>query len=104
MGRQAPVVRVGHLLLEFRRRLAIAGVWETDDGFAYPVRQSELGDALGLSSVHVSRVMTELRTERLISYRPGTLRVLDSDRLAELCGFNSAYFSLESTAAFSLLA
>jgi CRP-like cAMP-binding protein len=81
LGRQTAYERVAHLLLEFRDRLAAAGL-VTGDRYALPLTQETLADALGLSMVHVNRTLQQLRRERLIELRAGVVRLLDPERLA----------------------
>jgi CRP-like cAMP-binding protein len=63
--------------------------------FRFPLTQAELGDALGLSTVHVNRVAQELRGDRLITWRGGTVTITDWDRLQTLAEFNPTYLNLE---------
>jgi len=58
-------------------------------------RKGGLGDALGLSTVHVNRVLQELRGSDLITLRGGTLTVLDWDGLREAGEFDPAYLHLD---------
>src|SRR3569623_1311041 len=64
MGRRSASQQMAHLICELYVRLGITGLVH-DDTFSFPITQTELGDALGLSAVHVNRVLQELRTERL---------------------------------------
>ncbi len=54
-----------------------------DHSYAFPVIQAELGDALGLSVVHVNRTLQELRAEGLISSQSSHITLLDWPRLKE---------------------
>ncbi len=51
-------------------RLEIVGLVE-DGGFALPITQLDLGDATGLTSVHVNRMLKQLRDDRLVTFRGG---------------------------------
>jgi CRP-like cAMP-binding protein len=70
-----------------------------EDAFNLPITQAELGDALGISTVHVNRVLQELRAENLISWRGDTVRVLDWDGLQEVGEFDPTYLHLIKKAA-----
>jgi len=58
-------------------------------------RKGGLGDALGLSTVHVNRVLQELRGSDLITLRGGFLTVLDWDGLKTAGEFDPAYLHLD---------
>ena len=54
--------RLMHLLFDFDRRLAAVGLSD-HHGFCMPLKQSVLADALGLSVVHINRVLQKLRRD-----------------------------------------
>ena len=60
---------------EWIERLQAVGLME-DHTCDLPMTQAELGDALGISTVHVNRVLQELRGDALISLKGSTLKVL----------------------------
>jgi CRP-like cAMP-binding protein len=64
--------------------------------FDLPLTQAVLGDALGLSTVHVSRLITELRGEGVVQWANGQVEILDWRRLAEIAEFDAAYLRLQS--------
>ena len=74
LGRQTAYERVVHLMLEFRSRLAAVGQ-VVDDGFAVPVTQEILADALGLSVVHINRTLQQIRRDRLFELRGGRVKL-----------------------------
>ncbi len=92
LGRRDAVQRVGALMLELAARQN-AGVPPKDEDVPMPLRQTQLGDALGLSAEHVNRALATLRRERLLTLRSRTLRLHDPAALARLCGWDSAYLS-----------
>jgi DNA-binding transcriptional regulator LsrR (DeoR family) len=63
--------------------------------FSLPVTQTEIGDALGLSTVHVNRTLQELRGENLIALRGGSLTVPDWEALKEAGEFDPTYLHLQ---------
>lgn len=94
VGRRSAKERVGHLILELNRRVAsVTG--ELDDYLALPVPQSLLADALGLSIVHISRTLSSLRKNELIRVTRDGIEILDRERLAEMCDFDSRYLHLK---------
>jgi hypothetical protein len=72
------------------------------DSYELPLTQQELGDTLGLSTVHVNRSLHVLRTENLITLKNKSVTILDTESLFEFSGFNANYLHLlgkQSTAA-----
>lgn len=92
IARRDALERTGHLLLELAVR---AGKPDRPgfDGFECPLTQSDIGDAVGLSSVHINRVLKEMRLKGLLSFRNGIVEFLDRRRLAELVDFDPGYLS-----------
>jgi len=82
LGRLTALEKVSHFLLEMERRTS-TGPGELK-GFRLPLTQQTIGDALGLSIVHVNRVLRHLRGESLVSLQGGFVRILDPLRLAAL--------------------
>ncbi len=78
LGRQTAYERVVHLMLEFRSRLEAIGQ-VSEHGFALPLTQEILADALGLSVVHINRTLQQIRRDRLFDVRSGqvTLRQIE---------------------------
>jgi len=68
------------------------------DGFAVPVSQSALGEATGLSTVHVNRVLTTLRQDGLVWLHQGVLTMLDLNRMIEASAFNPTYLHMPRAA------
>ncbi|GEO18803.1 Crp/Fnr family transcriptional regulator [Microvirga aerophila] len=93
IGRRSAYSRIAHLLCELLVKLRAVELVE-DHVVNLPVTQAELGDALGLSTVHVNRVLQDLRGAGLISLHGKTLRVLDWDRLKTAGEFDPAYLHL----------
>jgi CRP-like cAMP-binding protein len=90
VGQREAIARVAHLLLEINHRLTAAG--RAKDGiFDLPLTQGDLADCVGISSVHLNRVLQQLRREKLVSTTRSTYRLLDKKRLEELGQFNTNY-------------
>ena len=90
LGRRDAYGRAAHLLCELLTRYEAAGLAQ-DDSFELAITQEHLADALGLSIVHVNRVMQRLRAERLIETPNRRVKVLDRDRLETVADFDPAY-------------
>jgi CRP-like cAMP-binding protein len=94
IGRQSALEHAAHLFCEMFLRLQAVGLTE-DDSFKLPLTQAELGDTLGLSTVHVNRVIQELRAEGLITWRGETVVITDWPRLQQIAEFDPTFLSLE---------
>lgn len=90
VGRRDAQTRIAHLICEMATRL---GEREGRQNFAFPfaVTQFHLADATGLTSVHVNRVLKNLREGGLAHVAKGEVRIIDWDRLAAAGDFNANY-------------
>jgi len=94
MGRRDARARIAHLVCELVTRLEIAGL-ARDKSIHIPLTQAHIADALGLSTVHVNRVLQMLRAEKLIVWRRGKeLTVTNSEGLKQAGEFDPAYLHL----------
>lgn len=84
LGRRNAEERMIALLLHLYDRLQGLGAVRKDGSCRFPIRQEHMADALGLTPVHVSRVLSLLKAENLIALRRGVLTVLDHPRLVDL--------------------
>lgn len=90
LGRRDADERVAHFLLELGSRLALVGLG-SKAGYACPLTQNHLADALGLSAVHVNRVLRHLREKGLATFQKGHVTFDDYDGLSEFADFDTAY-------------
>ena len=90
IGRRNAVERTAHYLLEFGARLKLVGM-ATRTGYDCPLSQYMLADALGLSAVHVNRVLRQLREMGLLTFQKGHVTFDDFDGLVTLADFDKAY-------------
>ena len=97
IGRRSATQHMAHIFCEFLLRLKAVGM-ATDNSFAFPITQAELGDALGLSTVHVNRVLQDLRAKKLIAWDRSTVTILDPEELAALGEFDPRYLHLKKAA------
>jgi DNA-binding transcriptional regulator LsrR (DeoR family) len=65
----------------------------------WPITQAEVGDALGITTVHVNRVFQEMRADGLIELKGDRLTIPDWDKLKEAGDFEPTYLHLESSQA-----
>ncbi len=90
IGRRNAAERTAHFLLELGARLSLVGMG-SKAGFACPLTQYLLGDALGLSSVHVNRVLRKLREKEMVTFRNGFVAFDSYNRLTEFAEFDPTY-------------
>ncbi|SER11165.1 cAMP-binding domain of CRP or a regulatory subunit of cAMP-dependent protein kinases [Faunimonas pinastri] len=93
LGRRTAYERLAHLFCELRVRYRDAGLIE-GRALELPMTQAEFGDAIGLSPVHVNRVLKDLRAERLITLTGRNLVIEDWDGLTNAAGFTDGYLYL----------
>ena len=90
LGRRNAAERTAHFFLEMAARLSLVG-YGTKTGYACPLSQYLLADALGLSAVHVNRVLRELREEGLVTFQSGQVRFDNFDALVKFADFDQQY-------------
>jgi CRP-like cAMP-binding protein len=90
VGRRDAFEAIGHLMCELYVRMRNIGL-TAGHSFEFPLTQEELADALGLTPVHVNRVLQRMRADGLISFKGGMLTLHDYRRLEEVAGFNPNY-------------
>ncbi|KQU47461.1 transcriptional regulator [Sphingomonas sp. Leaf339] len=99
IGRTSAKARVAGLLLELRHRLRAAGDSLAKDdapiSFFPGITQEEIGDATGLTAVHVNRMLRQLEDDGLLARDGGRFTVLDSTRLAQTANYVDRYAGLD---------
>lgn len=90
IGRRNAAERMAHFLLELGARLALVGMGSRA-GYACPLTQYLLADALGLSAVHVNRVLRQLRDAGMVTFRDGFVTFDTYNRLTEFADFDPTY-------------
>jgi CRP-like cAMP-binding protein len=93
IGQRDALSRAAHLMCEYVVRMRAMGLAE-DHSCQIPMTQDDLGDAMGISTVHVNRVLQELRRLGLIKLGSGNLTVLDWERLKLVGDFEPGYLHL----------
>jgi CRP-like cAMP-binding protein len=95
VGRRTAYQRIAHLLCEMNLRLKAAGRALDGGSFAWLVTQADAADAMGLSNVHVNRMLQQLRGEGLIATRGGEVAILDWPGLQRAGDFCPDYLFLD---------
>lgn len=88
VGRRTAIERVAHLMCELYLRARLVA---KSDQCQMPLTQIVLADALGLTPVHVNRVLRVLRASGMMKLGNGTLVISDFARLSTIAGFSENY-------------
>jgi CRP-like cAMP-binding protein len=94
MGQRKADRQTAHLVCELLVRLQMVGL-VTEDSFEFPITQEDLADTLGVTSVHVNRVLQDLRAQGLLEWRSKRLRIPDVERLMAFAEFDPKYLHLK---------
>ncbi len=94
VGRRSARERLAHLLCEFACRLDAQGLSVPGGHYELPMTQEQIGDALGLTSVHVNRSIKALSEEGLLTRKGRILSFPDIRRLREVADFSELYLHL----------
>ncbi|WP_236960264.1 Crp/Fnr family transcriptional regulator [Methylobacterium durans] len=97
LGQRDASKRLAHLFCELYLRLRAVGLAD-GHSYALPVTQLDLSDALGMTNVHVNRVLQELRRRELITLRGGRLTINHWPELVEVAEFDAGYLHLRPRA------
>lgn len=89
-GRKTAKESIAYVLLElfFRVKKQIPQHFiSKTNSIKFPITQEDLADAVGLTNIHVNRVMKELMSEKLITCHKRNLSILNERKLSKLAGF-----------------
>jgi CRP-like cAMP-binding protein len=90
VGRRDAGARVAHFLLELGARLAVVGMG-SKAGYDCPLSQYLLADAVGLSAVHVNRVLRQMRESGMLTFRDGHVTFDNYAKLIDYAQFDPTY-------------
>ena len=93
IGQRRAEERMAHFLCEMMARLDAVGL-VVDNSFDLPITQQDLANTLGLSTVHVNRIVQRLRSRNLVAIRRRSVTILDPAALKAFCEFNPNYLHL----------
>lgn len=92
VGRRSAIERTAHLFMELAERLNLVGL-ATETEFRCPLSQYVMADALGLSAIHVNRVLRHLRERGLLTVQRGKVRIHDLSGLRKVAGYRGGYLN-----------
>jgi CRP-like cAMP-binding protein len=90
MGRRSSLERVAHLMCELYLRAYTVGE-SAEYRITLPLSQVLLADALGMTPVHINRILKELRLLGAMELRRNSLSILDPVKLVKIAGFDENY-------------
>lgn len=94
LGRTSAKARVAAMLIEIRNRMRMLDRSVTTS-FVLGLTQEEIGDATGLTAVHVNRMLRQLEDEGLIARTAGRVEFLDERGLTRSANFVDRYAGLD---------
>jgi len=94
LGRRPARARLAALFCELQLRLQVVGLAD-ESGYDLPMTQTDLGECMGLTNVHVNRTLRELREERLVEIQAGRVTILDRASLWRAGEFDPRYLYLD---------
>jgi CRP-like cAMP-binding protein len=94
IGRRPAVSRLAHLFCEVFVRSSLVGLAKGQT-ITLPITQTEIGDAIGLSTVHTNRSLQELRAAKLVELKKGRLQIFDWDGLQRAADFDPVYLQID---------
>lgn len=84
LGRGRAEERLSLMFVELYGRLSRLQLVRPDGSFAVPMTQRDMGDRVGLTIVHVNRVLRRFREDGLLKMTKGRATVLDMGKLVRL--------------------
>ncbi|RYD24203.1 MAG: Crp/Fnr family transcriptional regulator [Lysobacteraceae bacterium] len=97
VGQVRAIERVAHLICELHQR-SINIEQATPTTLPFHLTQIDLGDATGQTSVHVNRIVKELRKLNLASIDRQIVTIFNLDELRELAGFDTSFLHAQQLA------
>ena len=89
LGRRSARDRIAHLLLELFHRVRLREqIPSAENSIDFPLTQEMIGNAVGLTAIHVNRTLMELRREGWIEIKSRRLIIPDPEALSKFIGFN----------------
>jgi CRP-like cAMP-binding protein len=93
IAQRSALARVAHLICELYLRLGNVGLTD-GDSCEFPLTQTDLADALGLTAIHVNRMLQQLRSLDLVVFKERQLTVRDIAALQRIATFSPSYLHL----------
>lgn len=94
LGTRSALARMAHLFCEMFVRMELVGLTR---GLCYdfPISQQELGEMLGITSVHANRTLQQLRKQGVVEFAGGLVTIRDVAALKGIAEFDASYLYLD---------
>ncbi len=93
IGSRSGKARIAHLFCELYCRSEVVGL-ASDHTYYLPLNQTQIGECLGFTQMHVNRMLKDLREEGLVSFRGQEVQIHNWEALRDLADFTSDYLYL----------
>jgi CRP-like cAMP-binding protein len=93
-GQRDALARLAHFLCQYAARMEARGLTSQDE-FKLPFSQGQLGDATGLTAVHVNRMLSSLVDAGLITHKGRSFKILNIAALRRAGDFKEEYLFLK---------
>ncbi len=91
LGQKNATESVAYLIMELYSRIRVQSPddfnFATGEAF-FPLNQADMGDALGLTKVHVNRVIAGFKEQGLLTCGRKKMRVIDEESLSDIAQFD----------------
>ena len=94
IGSRSGAARIAHLLCELHCRYEVVGLTK-GHSFPFLLNQTQIGECLGFTQVHVNRLLRDLRESKLVSFQDRRAEIHDWDGLCDLADFEPSYLYLD---------
>ncbi|MBV9346666.1 MAG: Crp/Fnr family transcriptional regulator [Pseudolabrys sp.] len=93
-GKRGSLAGMAHLLCELFLRAQAIGQAK-NESWEMPFTQAELGEAIGITSIHANRILKQLKTEGAAAIEKSVLHIIAWDKLQAIAGFDATYLHLK---------
>jgi len=94
LGRRTAIARLVHLLCELQVRLGVVGMADAT-GYDLPLTQQDLAECLGMTGVHLNRILGTLKADAVVSFQGRRVRFHDVERARAIAEFTPDYLFVE---------
>jgi len=94
VGQRSGLNRLVHLVMELRERLRVIDRVSGPE-FDLPLTQEQLGEAMGITSIHVNRILKQLHDLGVMKFQRGRITILDEAKFNDAADFDRLYLHLD---------
>jgi CRP-like cAMP-binding protein len=94
VGQRTGVSRLAHIIMELRERLRVIDKVSGPE-FGLPMTQEQLGEAMGITSIHANRILKQLQNAGVLKFQRGRVTILDETKFRDAADFDKLYLHLD---------